>query len=335
MTSISLEEALRQLDLPSAGSPPGPVIHAKGGTLLAFAIPEADGKLTWTGAWIAPTAIRFIGPEPKEAFSSFAEAHLLSGESAQLFNRVVASSREFLRRIGELDEQLAEIQKKGSSVPLALVWPIKRAAALVRAQLDRALVAVAECTGPFANRFPGLQKAYPSLEGELSRLQQLIAGVQQSASDLILLRNAEESNRIAEAANELSRTSNRIAAYANISNIRMLGLTYLALVIALAGAVILFPNTGATILGMTSAAWVPGILVDGILVALAVIPLVWIFTRSWVKRLLTELGRYEERAGEGVGDLPEIPAGEAERAPREAAERRGTIGDGARSNGRG
>ena len=148
---------------------------------------------------------------------------------------------------------------------------------------------------------------------ELVRVRELALSVQEGLSDLILLRNAEESNRIAEAANALSRTSNRIAALANISNIRMLGLTYIALVLGLVSAAVLIPNTGATILGMPSAAWIPGWWVVVVLTVLAVVPIWAIFSRRFVRRILVDLEDAERRAQEGVVDLPEVSDAEAVR----------------------
>jgi hypothetical protein len=174
--------------------------------------------------------------------------------------------------------------------------------------IGRALVVSAEATGPSAKRFPQSEPALEAADREVGRVRDLAVSVQQGLSDLILLRNAEQGNRIAEFANELARTSNRIAALANISNIRMLGLTYIALLLGLVSAVVLIPNTAATVLGMPSASWVPGYWVDVSLVVLGVGSFLAVFTRPWVRRLLRDLGPSEQRAGEGLLDLPEVPA---------------------------
>jgi len=152
-----------------------------------------------------------------------------------------------------------------------------------------------------------LPKALPAVVHGLEGIQNLSGNTQQALRDLILLRNAEDANRIAEAANQLSATSNRIAALANTSNIRMLGLAYLALVLGLVSAVVLIPNTAATILGMPSAAWVPGLWVTIVVVITAAIPLVLVFSRPWVLQMLRGMKSYEFRSEEGLGDLPEIP----------------------------
>jgi hypothetical protein len=283
-----------------------PVLHGNGDTLVTFGRPHPDDTVHWAGAWISAGGVQFVGEDPESHGAS--RSHRLTGPAGQLFDQVVDAARLYLERIEELDERLSEAQQRGRTVPLPDVWRLQRQAALLRAQIGRSLVALAEVAGPFSGAFPGLASAVPSLEAELGRVQQLCTNLQQSLSDLILLRNAEESNRIAEAANELGRISNRIAALANISNLRMLGLTYIALVLGLVSAVVLFPNTVATILGMPSAAWVPGVVVDGAIVLAAAGPLVVVLRAGWVRTLLRGLPAYETRAAEGIRDLPEVAA---------------------------
>jgi hypothetical protein len=307
MASIRLEEALEALDQPTDRGPRWPIMHGKAGTLLAFDVPVDGGKVRWTGLWVTPTSIQFLDVDPPEPHGS--RAHRIEGNAAGLFDRYILAMHEYLELISELDEEIADIQGRGPSVPLAAIWPFKQRASRLRAGLARAMSVSAECSTLFEERLPGWKKVFPSIEAELVRLQQMVAAVEQSVSDLILLRNAEESNRIANAANDLSRTSNRIAALANISNIRMLGITFLALFLALISAVILFPNTGATILGMPSAAWVPGIWVDVSLALLAIVPLVWVLSRPWVRRMLKDVHDYESRIEEGLADLPELKPG--------------------------
>jgi hypothetical protein len=167
---------------------------------------------------------------------------------------------------------------------------------------------VTELDGPLGSSFPGLADHITSIRAEVAHLEALSAGLAQVVRDLLSLRNAIESNRLAEAANELGRVSNRIAALANSSNVRMLGVAYLAFVLGLVSVVVLIPNTAATVLGMPSAAWVPGLWVDLILVVLAIVPIAIVFSRSWVLRLLRGLGSYEARSSEGISDLPEVPS---------------------------
>ncbi len=173
--------------------------------------------------------------------------------------------------------------------------------------------------GPLGAEFPGLAGHLGTFATEVDHLEQLSNGLAQAARDLVGLRTAVESNRLAEGANELGRVSNRIAALANTSNLRMLGVAYIALLLALISAVVLIPNTAATILGMPSAAWVPGLWVDLVLVVLAIVPLAVVFSRPWVRRMLHGWRTYESRSAEGLADLPEVPAQTVNSGP--AAER--------------
>jgi hypothetical protein len=306
MAGVAVSDALEAFGRPVADPPRHPVLHGTAGTLITFGLPEADGRLRYTGVWVGPAGARFL--DPIAPATGAPAAHGLSGPSAHLFDLFLDAARTYLERVEEVDERLAEVQQKGRTVPLSEVWSLERRNAVIRAQIGRALVGLAECGGRLAATFPAFPAALPAVAAELTRVQQLAGGVQQALSDLILLRNAEEANRIAEAANELSRISNRIASLANTSNIRMLGITYVALVLGLVSAAVLIPNTGGTILGMPSAAWVPGYWVDIILIALAIVPVVVIFTRPWVRVLLASLQDSEVRVGEGLRDLPELQA---------------------------
>lgn len=307
-----VDEALRAFERPAGELPARPVIHARAGTLLTLAVPGASGGARIEGIWVRPDGVRFLPSEGPTARGASA-AHHLGGTAAELFDRCVEGARALQEAVETVDAEVSALQAQGAQIPAAEIWRLQRRAAGLRSQVGRATVIAAECAGPLAAAFPGFADALPSLLGELARIQALATGVQQSLSDLILLRTSLESNRIAEAANELSRTSNRIAELANTSNIRMLGLTYVALVLGLVSAAVLIPNTAATILGMPSAAWVPGPWVDLLLVALAVLPILLIFSRPWVRRLLGQLRASEGRAAEGLADLPERP--EAPRAP--------------------
>ncbi|MCI4354291.1 MAG: hypothetical protein L3K06_02875 [Thermoplasmata archaeon] len=318
MASVSLSEALTAFGRPATEIPRHPVFHGPAGALVTFGVLSGTGPIRYSGVWIGPKEIRFLEHEPKE--TGAAGAHQLRGNSALLFELYLAAARAYLERVEEIDERLAEAQQRGRSIPLSEVWTLQRHVAAVRAQIGRALVGFAECTTRFSDRFPAIEPAAPTVTGELVRVRELAMSVQQGLSDLILLRNAEESNRIAEAANALTRTSNRIAALANTSNIRMLGLTYIALVLGLVSAAALIPNTGATILGMPSASWVPGIWVDLILIVLIVIPAWLIFSRRWVRKILVDLEGAETRAEEGIDDLPEVSAADATHASARSRE---------------
>jgi hypothetical protein len=309
MATNDLDRALAVFGQPLGKLPRHPVLHRPEGTLLSFGIPGPDGTPSTEAVWVRPDGVGFYGPSGLQPGPSV--GHGLTGASAELFDRWSESVRMFLEAIEDVDEQLDELESKGTSIPTAVVWQLQRTTSGLRAQIGRAIVAAAECAGPLKSNFPQFDDAYPSLLGELLRVQGLAAGVQQALSDLILLQSARQSNHIAETANDLSKASNRIAQLANISNIRMLGLTYVALLLGLVSAAVLIPNTAATVLGMPSAGWVPGPWVDVSLVALGIVPIALIFSRPWVLAMLRTFRDSEVRVTEGIADLPERPlAGE-------------------------
>ncbi len=312
MAVTTIPEALKALGRAPQDPPARAVLHGAAGSFLSLGIIDDQHRVVFHGVWIDPQGVRFLGPPVTS--HDVSAAHHLTGTTAALFDLFAETVRNLLERIEEVDTQLAALQQRGRGVPLAEVWALQRRVAGLRALAGRAVVVAAECEGPLSSAFPGFAQALPSMLSQMRGVQELAGSVQQSLSDLILLRNAEESNRIAEAANELSRTSNRIAALANTSNIRMLGITYIALILGLISAVVLIPNTGATILGMPSAAWVPGFWVDVILIVLGVVPLLLVFSRRWVIDLLRGLVSSEVRVAEGISDLPELPGDQADGA---------------------
>ncbi|MGA9840083.1 MAG: hypothetical protein WBF81_05700 [Thermoplasmata archaeon] len=192
------------------------------------------------------------------------------------------------------------LEGRPDPAPLPELGALMHALAVAHQHIVRFAILVADLDGPLGKSFPGLGAELLPVRGEVTHLEGLSGGLSQGVRDLVAIRNAVESNRLAEAAN-------RIAALANTSNLRMLGVAYIALILALVSAVVLIPNTGATILGMPSAAWVPGIWVDAILLVLAVVPLALVFSRPWVLRTLRGLPSFEGRSAEGLSDLPEIP----------------------------
>jgi hypothetical protein len=302
-TPPTLAEVLKALGDPPDRPPPHAVQHGAAGTLLSLSVPGPSGP-AWKGAWIRANGVEFLGEPPPT--SGLARSFNLTGDAARIVDLLAEATRSYIEEAESIDERLTHLQRRGRDASSASVWELQRAAAKLRAHIGRAVVVAEEVGGPSIVRFPGAEKALEAVGREVDRARELAAAVQQSISDLILLRSAEEANRIAEAANQLSRTSNRIAELANISNIRMLGLTYIAMVIAIIGAVVLIPNTGATIFGMPAAAWVPGWWVDLILVILAVVPLAIVFSRPWIQRILRDMAPAESRAAEGLKDLPEL-----------------------------
>jgi hypothetical protein len=240
--------------------------------------------------------------------SLLAETSHLTGASARLVDLLQAAARSYVELLEGVANRFDELEARAEPPSLGELVALQQAIARIRPHIVRLTVLLAELEGPFGTSFPGVAGSLPTVRGEASQLEALSTGLAQGVRDLVAIRNAVEANRLAEAANRLGQVSNRIASLANTSNLRMLGVAYLALFLALVSVIVLFPNTGATILGMPSAAWVPGLWVDLILLVLAVVPLVLIFSRPWVRRMLSGLVSYESRSAEGLADLPELPA---------------------------
>ena len=318
----TIPEALVALGLPASAPERRPVLRGARGTLITIAELHEGRPPTWYGLWVEGATVRPLGGAPPPSLLS-GESHL-AGPTALLVDRLQAGFRAAVERLEALGSRLDDIEARPDPGPIAELAQQQRALAAVRKHVVRLAVLLVDLGGPLGTSFPGLGPALPQLQNEAAHLETLSAGLAQATRDLVGIRTAMESNRLAESANELGRVSNRIAALANTSNLRMLGVAYLALVLGLVSAVVLIPNTAATILGMPSAAWVPGLWVDVILVVLAVVPIAFVFSRGWVHRMLRGIGSYESRSAEGLADLPEVPAadvdrhGEGERLIRQA-----------------
>jgi hypothetical protein len=283
--------------------PRRPVLRGTDGTLITVPLPADGGPVEYRGVYIGPAAAELVGPPaPAHGLSKLRRLPGVAGQVTDLF---VEASQIYLERTEELDRQLAALEERGPQVPTAEVWKLERRAARLREQEGRAVEALAELGRLSADGPLKFGNAIAPLETELERTAELTRSVQQGLAALILLWNTEHGNRLAQTANELGAISNRIAELQNISNLRMLGITYIVLLLALVAAAISIPNTAATILGMPSAAWVPGIWVDVILIVLATLPIAVIFSRKWILTFLREFGRYEARSSEGIADLPE------------------------------
>jgi hypothetical protein len=311
----SVGEALKAVGFEGPSLPPRAVLHGPGGTVLILPTLDPDGRSTVRGLWVVKDGVHRLGPHP--APSLLIESLHLKGPTADLVSLLQTAARSYLERLEALAERVDAIEEEWATVPLAELGRLNHLLRAVRKAVGRFAVALVELEGPLGGRFPGLEAALPRVQAELARLEDFSQGVGQSLRDLLALRNAAEANRLSEATNRLGEVSNQIAAYANTSNIRMLGIAYVALVLALVSAVVLIPNTAATILGMPSAAWVPGLWVDVTLAVLAVVPIVVVFSRPWVRGVLRALGSVEARTREGLRDLPEVtpaqvdsPAGE-------------------------
>ncbi len=246
--------------------------------------------------------------------SQLARSLELSEPARSLIDLAVAASVSYADRFEELGVRLDELEARSDIPPVEELVRLQRGMLMAHKHLARLERLLAELSGSAGTLFPGTERAAASLATEVARTREISVGLLQAVRDLANLRATVEANRLAAAANELGRTSNAIAALANNSNVRMLGVAYVALVIALVSVVVLIPNTAATILGMPSAAWVPGLAVDATLVVLAIIPLVVVFSRPWVRRMLASSHTFEARSSEGLSDLPEVSPAEAIRS---------------------
>jgi hypothetical protein len=308
---VEISDALRAVGHTGPTLPLRPVLIGPGGTVLLLTTIDAQGTATPAGVWVSNEGIRRLGPRPPP--SLLAEGLKLRDPTANLVNLLQAAARSYIERLESIAELVDGVEDRWQSISLAELGRLHWMYRDLRKSLGRFSVGVQELDGPLGERFSGLEKALPRVQAELAHLEEFSNGIGQTIRDLLSLRNAAESNRLSEATNRLGEVSNQIAAVANTSNIRMLGIAYVALLIALVSVVVLIPNTAATIFGMPSAAWVPGIWVDLILAALAVVPLVLVFTRSWVRGMLRGLGTIEARTREGLRDLPEIAPADADR----------------------
>ncbi|HEV2231051.1 MAG TPA: hypothetical protein VGS18_02565, partial [Thermoplasmata archaeon] len=238
--------------------------------------------------------------------SLLASSSHLTGPTAAIVDLVQAAYRSYSERLEEVGSRADNLEGRAEVPSIAELRSLNQVLTGIRKHISRTSLLVAGLEGPLGANFPDLATPLTAMRAEVAQLEGLSAELAQVVRDLLSLRNAVESNRLAEAANDLGRVSNQIAALANTSNVRMLGVAYLAFVLALISAVVLIPNTGATILGMPTAAWVPGFWVDTILEILAVVPIVVVFSRRWGLRLLRGMGEYEVRSSEGISDLPEL-----------------------------
>ncbi|MHB1434869.1 MAG: hypothetical protein ACYCPN_00755 [Thermoplasmata archaeon] len=300
---VTVADALRRLGEPKVTHLLRPVQYRSAGTLLSIAEVESDGHLSWRGALIASGRVEWLGapvdPVPGGPAGSDAD---------RLLRTVTHAAHNYLARLAEIDEAINARESEGGSPTLAELGQYRRLISRVRAQVGRITLLLDELEGPLASAFPGIEGSMPALRSTVLGLPGIADHFEESLRDLLLLRDSHESNRLAAAANQLSTASNRIAAIANSSNLRMLGLAYVALVIALLGAVIVIPNTAATILGMPSAGWVPGGWVDLVLVVTAAVPLLFVLSRPWIRAVLAARPQFEKASAEGMADLPEVPA---------------------------
>jgi hypothetical protein len=302
----SLTEALSAVGLPDLSKSRRPVMRTSGTSLITLATLDSSGAPVWHGIWIDAKGVRALGPEINP--SLMVEGSKSPPSTIALVNLMQAAYASYVEWLEALGVRLDALEARPDPAPLGELGALLHALAGARKQIVRLEVLVAELDGALGLKFPGLEAFLPPIRTEVTHLDELSSGLTQGVRDLVAIRNSVEANDLAAAANRLGEVSNRIAALANTSNLRMLGVAYIALVLALVSVVVLIPNTGATILGMPSAAWVPGLWVDVILVVLAIVPMVIVFSRAWVWNTLRGLPSFEGRTQEGLADLPEVPA---------------------------
>jgi hypothetical protein len=314
-TVTTVAEALRSLGVSGHEPPSRPVaLRGPSATFVPVAIVGPDLRPEWRGVWIEEgQPPRFLGPPTPVA--TVTQRAKLTGPTASLVDLLEASVTSLIERAEEVDQALqrleglpsvaADTDASAPRPPAGELRAASQALLTIRRHAGRLVSIMAELGGPIGMSFPDLGRFFPILESQTNRLQNFALMLQGSFRDILLTRSAEESNRISAVANQLGATSNRIASIANTSNIRMLGIAYLALVVALIGASLLIPETAATILSMPSATWVPGTWVTLILIVTTAVPLAVIFTRPWVIAIIKGLGTIEARSGEGIRDLPE------------------------------
>jgi hypothetical protein len=293
---------------------PRPVTTRHDGTLLATVQIAEDFSVSTVALWVSGKDSEWYGGAPSSR--AFSAGYHLKGTEAEIAEFIADAGRAILERAEDVEALVADATALGHHVPPATIGHWQRRVGILRLAAARAVVVATVAENILPDPSEAYGKALGTLQGELEHGQSVVQGIAQSLTDLLMLHNAETSNRLADLANGLTTQSNQIATIANTANVRMLGLTYLTLVLAFLSAVILFPNTGATILGMPSAAWVPGLWVDVILVILGAVPFAVVFTRPWIRRMLHDLADSEMRSQEGMKDLPELTASEAARPVR-------------------
>ena len=307
MAEVStLGEALTAIGHPALSTSRRPVLRTRDTTLLTLATLDPEGTPVWHGIRIDGQGVRPLGPNLPT--SLLVEGKKASPATVALVDLMQGAYRSYVEWLETLGGRLDVLEARPDPAPLPELGALLHALAGTRKQIVRLEVLVAELDGSLGSNFPGLEAYLPPVRAEVAHLDELSVGLAQGVRDLVAIRNAVEANQLSVAANRLGEVSNRIAALANTSNLRMLGVAYVALVLALVSVVVLIPNTAATILGMPSAAWVPGYWVDVLLIALAIIPMAVVFSRPWVWRMLRGLPSDERRTAEGLSDLPEVPA---------------------------
>jgi hypothetical protein len=230
----------------------------------------------------------------------------LTGGIATAFDAFVQINRTTVERLEDVERGLAELEKDPLNAPPLRVLELKRQVGSIREELGRAITGLTDMEEGRVVPLPeGAMSALRTVEQEMIRIRDMIQATQSALTDIFMIRQTEQANQLQLVSNRMAAVSNRVAELSNISNIRMLGLSYVTLILAVVATVILFPNTAATILGMPSAAGVPTVVVYMVLVGTAVAPMAWFLSQGWIRDLFRGMSRYEARVNEGMGDLPE------------------------------
>lgn len=303
----NVPEAYRSLGLPPDKRPSHVITRRHGMVMIHVGSVTEEFAPQELAIWSNGSVLRVLTPkgefQPEVTPST---EYRLTGPAAVTFDLFVHISRRLMERVEDVDRELGEIEKDPLHALPTTVLGLKRRLGVVRAELGRAITGLAEVQeGRIVTTPEGPPAAYATVEQELIRLRDMIAATQSGLTDIFMIRQTDQANQLQLVSNRMAQVANRIAELSNVSNIRMLGLSYVTLILAVVATVILFPNTAATILGMPSAAGVPTIVVYMVLVGTAVAPIAWFMSQEWIRELFRGMSRYEARVTEGLGDLPE------------------------------
>jgi hypothetical protein len=303
----NLAEAYQALGLPPDRRPGHVINRRRGQVMIHLGTVEPDFSIRPLAIWSNGTELKVLTTSGEfHAESPLSTEFHLTGGAAVSFEVFVQIARASLERIEDVDRKLGELEKDPLRAPLVKVLELKRHMGVIRAELGRAITGLAEVQeGRIVVAPEGPPAALPTVREELLRLRDMTQATQSALTDIFMIRQTDQANQLQLVSNRMASVSNRIAELANISNIRMLGLSYVTLILAVVATVILFPNTAATILGMPSAAGIPNIVVYMALVGTAVAPIAWFASQRWIRDLFKGMARYEARVTEGIADLPE------------------------------
>ena len=303
----SLTDAYLALGL-HTGRRPGNVVNRRHRQVMVhLALIDGNFQVRPVAFWSDGTHIKVLDDAGEFHPDVNPSAELqITGGSGQVFDSITQMSRTSLERIEDVERSLAELEKDPLHAPAIAVLELKRKTATVRAELGRTISAVADFVeGRLLPLAENARAPLRTSQEELLRLRDMTQATQSALTDIFMIRQAEQANQLQLVANRMAAVSNRIAELSNISNIRMLGLSYVTLILAVVATVILFPNTAATILGMPSAADVSPMIVWAALAGTAVAPIAWFASQKWIRELFHGMSRYEARVSEGIIDLPE------------------------------